>query len=223
MEVDRAYEKTFLWLLESNLGFRDWLRGVIIDPLYWIQGKSGSGKSTAMKFTLRYPDTLSLLEAYDSKPWIIAGYFFHDCGTTIQKSVRGFLGELLYQILDQRRDLFYIVLPIFSQLLDLQPSKLGQSDFWDGEKLEEVLVLFGTMVKADINLCVFVDALNEHDGDHKSLFSTLSKLRNLTSSKYIRLRLCVAGRPENLFKTAFHLCPGLAIQDYTTYDIRRYA
>jgi hypothetical protein len=165
----------------------------------------------------------SLLEAYDSKPWIVAGYFFHDRGKTIQKPVRGFLGELLYQILDQRKDLFYIVLPIFSQLLDLQPSKLGQSDFRDREKLEEVWVLFGTMVKADINLCVFVDALDEHDDDHKSLFSTLSKLRNLTSSKYIRLRLCVAGRPENLFKTAFHLCPGLAIQDYTTYDIRRYA
>jgi len=105
MEVERAYEKTFLWLFEPGLGFRN-----------WIQGKPGSGKSTAMKFALRHPDTLSLLEAYDSKPWIVAGYFFHDRGKTIQKSVRGFLGELLYQILDRRKDLFYIVLPIFSQL-----------------------------------------------------------------------------------------------------------
>lgn len=223
MEVDRAYEKTFLWLFEPNLGFRDWLRGVITDPLYWIQGKPGSGKSTAMKFAMRHPRTHILLKTYDSKPWIVAGYFFHDRGTAIQKSVRGFLGELLYQILDQRKDLFYIVLPIFSQLLDLQPSKLVQSDIWDHEKLEDALVLFGTTAKTDINLCVFVDALDEHDGDHKSLFSTLSKLRNLTLSKYIRLRLCVAGRPENLFKTAFQLYPGLAIQDYTTYDIRRYA
>lgn len=136
-----------------------------------------------MKFAMRHPCTLRLLETYDSKPWIVAGYFFHDRGTTIQKSVRGFLGELLYQILDQRKDLFYIVLPIFSQLLDLQPSKLGQSDIWDREKLEEVLVLFGTMAKADINLCVFVNALDEHDSNHKSLFSTLSKLQNLTPSK----------------------------------------
>ncbi|PMD13084.1 hypothetical protein NA56DRAFT_695039 [Hyaloscypha hepaticicola] len=142
-----------------------------------------------MKFAMRHPCTLRLLETYDSKPWIVAGYFFHDRGTTIQKSVRGFLGELLYQILDQRKDLFYIVLPIFSQLLDLQPSKLGQSDIWDREKLEEVLVLFGTMAKADINLCVFVNALDEHDSNHKSLFSTLSKLQNLTPSKYAQGRL----------------------------------
>jgi hypothetical protein len=222
MQADRAYEKTFLWLFEPNLGFRDWLRGDITNPLYWIQGKPGSGKSTAMKFAMKHPSTLKLLKTYDSKPWIVAGYFFHDRGTTIQKTVRGFLGELLYQILDQRKELFYIIFPIFSQLLDVQPSKLGQSDIWDHEKLEEALVLFGTMAKVDINLCVFVDALDEHDGDHKSLFSTLNKLRDLTSNKYIRLRLCVAGRPENLFKTAFQLCPGLAIQDYTTHDIRRY-
>ena len=75
MEVERAYEKTFLWLFEPNLGFRDWHRGSIIDPLYSIQGKPGPGKSTAMKFALRHPDTLSLLEAYDSKPWIVAGYY----------------------------------------------------------------------------------------------------------------------------------------------------
>ena len=33
----------------------------------------------------------------------------------------------------------------------------------------------------------------------------------------------MAGRPENVFKTAFHTCPGFAIHDYTTRDIRHYA
>jgi hypothetical protein len=75
MEVERAYEKTFLWLFEPNLGFRDWLRGVIIDPPYWIQGKPESGKSTAMKFALRHPDTLVYSKRMIRSPGLLPDTF----------------------------------------------------------------------------------------------------------------------------------------------------
>ncbi|OCL14829.1 hypothetical protein AOQ84DRAFT_276616, partial [Glonium stellatum] len=37
------------------------------------------------------------------------------------------------------------------------------------------------------------------------------------------LRICLASQPENVFKDAFQSCPGFAIHEFTTGDIRAYA
>jgi hypothetical protein len=197
-DIDDVFKNTCGWIFDPELQFTDWLQGYIKEPIYWIQGKPGSGKSTAMKFAMTHGRTKELLLENNSTPWIIAGYFFHDRGSTIQKSVKGFLGELLYQLLEQRRDLFPLIIPVSSRPAIKGDGSLLISQIWHVKDIKDALVLIASKVEVDLNLCLFVDALDEHDGNHNDRLSVLSNLRMLTDNEHFRLRLCVAARPEGI-------------------------
>ena len=230
-DVKPAYERTYEWLFGRQVGFGDWLQGKDPSNMYWIHGKPGSGKSTVMKFIMGLSLTRQLLEAYDRNDWLIAGYFFHNRGTTAQKSIVSFLNEILFQLLAQRKELFSLVYALFSRLYENQnrPSQLGgrsQNDssiLWSIAELQEALLSIGSKSASDTNVCLFVDTLDEHDGNHRELLSVLSRLAKLTENPCFRLRLCLAGRPENIFKDAFLICPKFAIHEHTADDIRLYA
>ena len=236
--VEEAFGETYEWIFDPKVGFQDWLKGVDIRTKYWIQGKPGSGKSTLMKFAKDHPLTRSLLEQYHPSHWVVAAYFFHDRGTEVQKSISGFLREILYQILRQRRSLFPIIFPLFrlnrpsSSMRDIG-SEGGKEDIlkpnddqinynWSPSVLQDALFSIACKSVVDVNICIFVDALDEHDGNHRDLLSALDRLTRLTGNNFFRLRLCLAGRQENIFKDAFRDCPGFSIHDLTTGDIRRY-
>ena len=236
--VEEAFSETYQWIFDPNFGFRDWLKGEDIRSKYWIQGKPGSGKSTLMKFAIVHPLKRNVLEQYNRSHWVVAAYFFHDRGTEVQKSITGFLREILYQILRQRRSLFPLIYPLFrpnrpsSSIpgIGLDGGKediLKQNDDqinynWSPSVLQDALFSIACKSVVDVNICIFVDALDEHDGNHRDLLSTLDRLTRLTGNKFFRLRLCLAGRQENIFKDAFRDCPGFSIHDLTTGDIRRY-
>ncbi|KAL9628684.1 MAG: hypothetical protein Q9164_007177 [Protoblastenia rupestris] len=160
--------------------------------------------------------------------WIVAGYFFHDRGTVVQKSIEGFLRELLYQILRQRPDLFASMYSLFlcldaprsGSLKDHRPTTLA--DAWNFKTLQEALFCIASKPICDVNICLFIDALDEHKGNHRELLYTLRRLTQISENSPFRLRLCLAGRPENIFKDEFQGCPGFAIHTYTTHDIRLY-
>ena len=237
-DVAEAFGETYEWIFDPKFGFQDWLKGEDIRTKYWIQGKPGSGKSTLMKFAKDHPLTRNLLQQYHPSHWVVAAYFFHDRGTEVQKSISGFLREILYQILRQRRSLFPLIYPLFRlnrpsssiRGIGLEGGKediLKQnddqiSDNWSPSVLQDALLSIACKSVVDVNICIFVDALDEHDGNHRDLLSTLDRLTRMTSNNFFRLRLCLAGRQQNIFKDAFRDCPGFSIHDHTTGDIRRY-
>ena len=162
--------------------------------------------------------------------WIIASYFFHDRGTMIQKSVEGFLYEILFQVLNQQRELFPLIRPIFTQWgpagsdqsWDKHSSK-SLAESWNIEDMEKALMLIANKSTFETNICLFVDALDEHDGNHRELISVLKHFTQSAGNSFFRVRLCLAGRPQNVFKDAFQSYPGFAIHEHTTQDIRLYA
>ncbi len=235
--VDKAYGKTFEWIFDPELGFQDWLKGKDVSTKYWIQGKPGSGKSTLMKFAKDRPLTRKLLEQYHHSPWVVAAYFFHDRGIEVQKSISGFLREVLYQILRHQRRVFELVHSVFcplhpsstrgTQAEKSEEGKLKHLDYhsigdWKTGELQDALLSIASKSTFDVNICIFVDALDEHDGNHRDLLSTLDRLTRLTDNSSFRLRLCLAGRQRNIFKDAFRNCPGFSIHEHTTSDIRQY-
>ena len=88
--------------------------------------------------------------------------------------------------------------------------------------MQDALISIACKSVSDVNICIFVDALDEHDGNHRDLLTTLDRLARLTDNRFFRLRLCLAGRQENIFKDAFRDCPGFSIHELTTGDIHRY-
>lgn len=227
-DVEVAYGETYDWLFSDKLSFTQWLDGTHSSPIYWIAGKPGSGKSTMMKHAMYHSLTQNYLRNYHQAPWVITGYFFHDRGSADQKSVEGFLREILYQILYQRKETFKLVFPLFNQRF-LAPSQLQRGptsascNAWSSCTIQDALLSIATKTEVGVNICLFIDALDEHDGNHNDLVSTLSRLAQRRENPLYRLRLCLACRPENVFKDAFGNCPGFLIHEQTTNDIKRYA
>ncbi|KAG8526675.1 uncharacterized protein KY384_008104 [Bacidia gigantensis] len=222
--VTPAYYDTYKWLYDDMTGFTSWLSGKDERPIFWINGKPGSGKSTLMKYAMGHTKTKGFLEQYDSNSWNIAGYFFHDRGTEVQKSINGFLREILYQILQQQPDLFTFIYSIWTSVKrDTHNTERPEVRSWKPSHIKDAIRSIASKSTYPLNLCLFVDALDEHDGKHQELISTLRSLTQCEQNSYFRIRLCVAGRPENVFRTAFSDYPGFAIHDYTTSDIRHYA
>ena len=224
--VGPAHKDTYNWLFDSQVRFRSWLIGKDTKPIFWIYGKPGSGKSTLMKFAMTHHRTQSFLQEYDGNPWKLAGYFFHDRGTDVQKSIEGFLSEILYQILDQDKEYFYFVYSVYAKVKKLRQEgseKRAVTPGWTQTQLQEAALSIASKSTSHLNLCLFIDALDEHDGNHKELISTLIALTEFKENPLFRIRLCVAGRPENIFKDAFRDYPSFAIHDYTKTDIRLYA
>lgn len=226
-DVEPAYHETYNWLFDYQVGFEDWLEGKNPSNIYWIQGKPGSGKSTVMKFAINHHLTRSLLMKYNDNLWVVAGFFFHDRGTTVQKSAEGFLRQVLYQVIDQRKQLFVLIHSIFARILEQQKRSKDMSrslaEGWNLNILREALTMIGRNSTFEVNICLFVDALDEHDGNHRELVLILREIAQLTDNPLFRMRLALAGRPENVFQTAFQSCPGFSIHKYTADDIRFYA
>lgn len=133
--VASSYDGTFQWLFDRNaVSFSDWLeedQSVIgpSRPIFWINGKPGSGKSTLMKFAMRNNRTLELLRrryhpntasSRSESDWMILGFFFHDRGSHVQKSIEGMLQGVLHQLLSQVPELLPFVYTIYQALVKSQ-------------------------------------------------------------------------------------------------------
>jgi PGAP1-like protein len=220
--VKDAYSGTYRWIFHKETGFTDFLSGKQNSPVFWIQGLPGSGKSTAMKFALKHETVLESLQYYSPQSWVIASYFFHDRGTKkIQKSIEGFLQEVLYQVLRTGKHLFPYVYPVYSNL-GFSTSVSATENVWQSHQLLMALSLIATRSQPGFNLCLFVDALDEHDGSHTDLLSVFKQLDELTANPNFLLRIVAASRPENIFKDRLGDCAGFMIHQFTSQDIQKY-
>ncbi|KAI9667843.1 MAG: hypothetical protein M1821_000662 [Bathelium mastoideum] len=220
--VDPPFGNTYSWLFQSTVGFEDWLSGKIDNQVYWIRGKAGSGKSTLMKFVMQNHETRYFLSRYHRSNWTIAGFFFHDRGSLAQKSLSSMLREILFQVLRERCHLVRPLLKIHPSVLETLHSGQNASITirWKQEDIEKAL--FSITSLEQLNLCLFIDALDEHEGNHRTLLAVIDKLQGLCNHRQFRLRLCLSSRPENIFQQEFQTCPGFVIHEWTKRDIMEY-
>ena len=234
--VQPSYQNTLHWIFDEAVGFSGWLKGESGKPKFWITGRPGSGKSTTMKFAMNHQLLREKLMGHSQSSWIIVGFFFDDRGSPLQKSPEGFLREIIYKILKQSKDMFPIVYKVYVEANDIGSESesfrkpwnvraLQKDEFqkpWDIKTLHEVLTSLVQKSSQTFRLCLFVDALDEHNGNHRSLLRTLDSICHTSEDETLRIRLCLASRPENIFHDAFGSCPQISIHEHTKQDIDVY-
>lgn len=217
-QVEDAFKGTFEWLFDNpDIGFTNWLRQG--SGIFWISGKPASGKSTLLKFAVSNPNTYDLLRQNNPRNrWITGDFFFTNRGKCEQKTVRGLLQRILYQLLSQCKELAPFVQRFF-----MDHAKYNS---WQQIYLEDALEAITKQRKYPINICLFIDALDEHAETyyetHNNLINYLSSLTQEADGHFVKLLLCVTSRPENIFVDRLRNYPGFAIQEFTDQDVRTY-
>ncbi|KAL8883885.1 MAG: hypothetical protein Q9215_007946 [Flavoplaca cf. flavocitrina] len=224
LDVNNAYEATFHWLFDPDVvPFSHWLTHSTEESktFFWIQGKPGSGKSTLMKFAMRDPRTLALLgENHDSDPpWTLVAFFFHDRGSSIQKSLLGLLREVIDSTMRQLPQLILHALVVYKDLVKSQRTK---SPDWHFEALKDLMDRITKQRQTRVKLLLFLDALDEHEGDNDLLLQLLKEWTQNADGYYVTLKICLASRSWPIFTQQFESGLNLAIDHFTKDDIRLY-
>ncbi|KAH6869180.1 hypothetical protein B0T10DRAFT_569027 [Thelonectria olida] len=208
----------------SDIGFLNWLTDG--SGVYHIAGKPGSGKSTLMKFLANEPAVRTHLELWAAsmgKQLILSKFFFWKYGSDDQKSVRGLLRGLLY---DMAKDNISITKTLFPRLW-------GDAKGWRLPSASD-LIIKGSDIRAAFNqlrtdkglrqqfrLCLFIDGLDEFDGKEMSHSRLAKELQAWTedADSTSFLKVCVSSREEHPIMSAFLACQRIHLQDLTRSDI----
>ena len=222
--ISERHSKTFHWIFEpsrwpssdprSQLRFKNWLSDG--DGIYWVSGKPGSGKSTLMKYLYDCEDTKVLLQLWAQGARLVtAGFFFWIAGTNMQKSQHGLLQQLLFEILK--------TVPEWISTVCAERCQLEHQSTWTLPEIRKAftnLEIVTSNAKTPTKLCMFIDGLDEYNGDHLDLIQIVEDIALLKN-----LKLCVSSRPWNCFEDAFgqNSRTKLYLQDLTRDDIAAYA
>ncbi|KAL2693524.1 hypothetical protein Neosp_000084 [[Neocosmospora] mangrovei] len=237
LAISDAHEATFHWLFNNSenetakwSSFTGWLESD--EQVYWITGKAGSGKSTLMKFLTQPHQSCETTESPESLPlenrctkylrhWagdqrlIVASFYFWAAGTTAQKSHKGLFKTLLSQLLRAFPEAIpftspkqWGVLSLFNEVTPEVPER----------ELRNMFRRAVQHISSKANVALFVDGLDEFEGDLEPLISTMRDVISHSSS----IKLCTASRPWNEFQKTFKGMPSLRLQDLTHSDIQKY-
>ncbi|KAF7861959.1 hypothetical protein EAF04_007840 [Stromatinia cepivora] len=224
-----VYRGTFEWLFDDTHGstpwssFAHWLRHC--SGIYWINGKAASGKSTLMRFISSHNTANELLQQWSAPlPLVMAKFYFWNSGTIEQRSQYGLLRALLIEILGHLPDLLPFCFPtrwakIYNDLVKpfAEASHNNHSmemEHWGLNELEAAMRILISQDVQSFKLCLFVDGLDEYEGQPSTIAEYFSMLAQVPW-----LKICLSSRPLLEFDDTFGSGPSLRLQDLTRTDI----
>ena len=211
-EIAEAHRKTFEWIFSQGQ-FINFLEHEV--GYFWLTGKAGSGKSTLMKFLYQHDRTEDILKRWAGNDQLLnASFFFWNAGSHLQKSQEGLLRSILLEILNRHHDLILVAFPEFCRTYlrthEFDTKWLRFSQLKSGLRR----ILLETPAKV-VKICLFVDGMDEYEGDHLELCEFLAEI---ATSPHVKLVL--SSRPWNIFKVYFD--ESIRTQDLTRQDIEIY-
>jgi hypothetical protein len=218
--IDQPAPGTFEWIFMRSSGqvapepktlelqgrLDKWLRSP--EPVFWVNGKAGSGKSSLMSFIESHENTNDLLKIWAGRRELhVFSFFFWRAGSEMQKSIVGLLQSLLYQLARAK--------PTIIRNLILSDQSI-QTSTWTEKRLqravEQAVSLFG-----DDRIFLLIDGLDEFEGKYTALVTLLLGLQDKSSAK-----LCLSSRPEMALMRQLGSYPSLRLQDLNYRDIEHF-
>ncbi|CAI6342254.1 unnamed protein product [Periconia digitata] len=196
--------------------FTEWLQSS--DSFYWISGKPGSGKSSLIRFLTSEPQTEILLRRREgAEKTKVLRAFIWAAGGALQRSQKGVLATLLYQLLsDEESEARQ------TNIMDTLSKKYsGKSDIedWSLKELKDTLEYL--LAQSSPPTCIFIDGLDEIDsGDFGGLRGLLKLVTSL--GRFHNVKLCLGSRPEPILALELSKYPQLRLQDLTRRDMLKY-
>ena len=230
-QIETPFPETFRWLLvdsatdEGNrpsptppTKFKEWLESPASEAPYWITGKAASGKSTLMKYICSNQQVKKCLNRWSGEFRLLTcSVYLWNPGSSAQKSQIGLVRKLLHQLLRQRPEPCRIVAPRRHLYFHIAGANSPDPPDWTLDELQDGLMRFISGMAQTDRLVMFIDGLDEYDGNHQSLVSYLNKLHHGRN-----IKLCVSSRPWNVFSDEFHASPSLVMEIFTKPDIEKY-
>ncbi|KAF4443142.1 ent-kaurene oxidase [Fusarium austroafricanum] len=218
--ISDTYKSTYEWIFDqdSETRFTNWLRGND-NPVYWITGKAGSGKSTLMKYVAHHPTTMSHLQHWaGDSPILFTHFYFWEATTeTLQHSREGLMRTILWHCFRARPDLIAKATPRRWAAYNALRGWEGSAPDWTWDELQETFQNLASMNSSSFKLVMFLDGLDEFDGDPEVLVDWMKDV-----VKKFNIKICVGSRPWTSFSDAFNQYPSLAMQFLTKPDIEAY-
>jgi hypothetical protein len=174
-----------------------------------------------MKFAMQDPRTQQYLSSSNGGQFELIGFFFHDRGSMIQKTLKGMMQELLFQFLDRFPELFDSISHIYKEM-----AKTKKVPHWTEAGLQDAIYCIANCAytennRSTKNVCLFIDALDEHSGDNEALLQLLNTLSRIgapptsQTALALNIKVCVASRPWPIFKSRLESCPHFAMDKHT--------
>ena len=210
-DVVEAHVETFEWVFEDNserffcANFSGWLESG--SGIYWVNGKAGSGKSTLMKFIWEHRGTKIRLKQWANQvPLVMTNFFFWNSGSAEQKSQKGLLQSILYDIFTLCPELIPLALPLdwskeYSHRLEGRSGTPLKTP-WTSKRLLKAFKETAVQLPGKIKLCLFIDGLDEYEGDHEELGRIL---KAMASSPHVKF--CLSSRPWVVFSRPLQRTP----------------
>jgi hypothetical protein len=243
-EIPNARISLFKWILESTVdtkgdgaNFRAWLANSSeSQPLFWIKGKPGSGKSTLMKSVIATFEQHSLFGmgnltenenptkadfhlfefgCKDNRDVNFASFFFNGTGPPIRRSPIGLLRSMILQILTKNPGIVPSIAPARWEaffLFDEDPKPLNSVE------LRQMLLSIFLQRDEKSNMIIFIDALDECEtyDNHLDIFYLLHKITACPGVK-----VCISSRSLPHFLGAIGSAPSLILENCAETDIQK--
>jgi len=229
-EIHDPEADTFSWILEEskprepfqNAVFQQWKTWLTEGSgVFHITGKPGSGKSTLMKLLVRHSTTRSRLEQWasaDGKQLLLSSFFFWKIGDTEQKTMRGLLRGILYEVIKETPEVTKMVFPEHwtpTQFATRQTRDLSLSADEVNKAFERLI--HRSEVFAKFKICLFIDGLDEFDEPVKSLSASSNDINKWAMNP--NLKLCLSSREEEPILRAFTSSQRIRLHTLTRPDV----
>lgn len=240
--IPEAYETTLEWIWEQEppidrrrrrrrwSSFPDWLRDPAPEnPMYWITGKPGSGKSTLMKYIQGHENFRRHLWEWASaaapaapapESVVDVSYYAWSPGSDVQKSIDGLWRTILECALRHDPMLVDQIVPrrwvLMRCLPGFKPSGHPIED-WPSWELRESMSLLLKTPRLERKVLLLIDGLDEFSDAPRKLLANISEIATAWKGA---IKICTASRPWSAFNDFFAASPQLAMHELSADSIR---